>query len=56
MYSGENGCNRAKLVLWDKSGGIWAKWLCSGKSACTRAKLVVLGRSGSTREKAAVFV
>ena len=31
LYSGKNGCIRAKWLFSGKSGCIRSKWMCSGK-------------------------
>ena len=45
LYSGENGCNQAKVVVFGK------KWFFSCKSGSIREKNVVFGESCSVRTK-----
>ena len=56
LYSGISGCIRAKMVVFEQGGCIWAKWLYTGKRVCIRGKVVVFGRSGCSRAKVVEFV
>ena len=49
LYSGKNGCIRARWFYFAESVVFGQTWFYSGKSGCVRAKVVVLGQSGCIR-------
>ena len=46
LYSGENGCIRAKVVAFVQFGCNWGKWLYSGEDGFLRTKVFLFGQSG----------
>ena len=62
IYSGKSGFIRAKVVIFEHGGCMWAKLNEFGQSGCIRAKVVVFGqkwlysgRSGCIRGKVVVI-